>query len=202
MSTAPASSCSPFEPSSLPDDAVELGRFLDAWGIKGWVRIQPHSADTTALFQCSDWYLLPPEARFGKGFSAFAGPVHVKVADIKFHGDGVVVRLEGVADRNMAESLKGVRIHVPRSDFPPVEEGEYYWVDLIGLEVVNREGEHLGVVQDLMPTGPHSVLVLSCTETVDGSERKAERMIPFVDAYIDKVDIAARRITADWQKDY
>ena len=53
-----------------------------------------------------------------------------------------------------------------------------------------------------MPTGPHSVLVLGYTETVDGLERQAERMIPFVDAYIDEVDLNARRITADWQTDY
>jgi 16S rRNA processing protein RimM len=68
--------------------------------------------------------------------------------------------------------------------------------------VVNREGEHLGVVRDLLSTGPSDVLVLEYIETVDGEERAAERLIPFVDAYIDEVDRAKRRITADWQKDY
>jgi len=200
-STAPASA-TPLEPSPLPGDAVELGRFGDAWGIKGWVRIHPHSADTRALLESGDWYLLPPEARFGKVFSTFDKPVRARVAEVKTHADGVVARLEGIADRNSAEALKGARIHVPRSAFPPVQEGEYYWVDLIGLSVLNREGEHLGVVQDLMPTGPHAVLVLGYTDTVGGRERKAERMIPFVDAYIDEVDLAGRRIMADWQLDY
>ncbi len=192
----------PFEASPLPADAVELGRFLDAWGVKGWVHIQPHSADTRALFESQDWYLLPPEARFGRGFSAFTGPVRVRVAEIKVHADGIVARLDGMSDRNGAESLKGARIHVPRSAFPPAEEGEYYWVDLIGLEVVNREGVHLGVVRDLLPTGPTSVLVMEYTETVDCAEKTAERMIPFVAAYIDDVDLKARRITADWGVDY
>lgn len=192
----------PFEASPLPADAVELGRFLDAWGVKGWVHIQPHSADTRALFESQDWYLLPPEVRFGRGFSAFTGPVRVRVAEIKVHADGIVARLDGMSDRNGAESLKGARIHVPRSAFPPAEEGEYYWVDLIGLEVVNREGVHLGVVRDLLPTGPTSVLVMEYTETVDGAEKTAERMIPFVAAYIDDVDLKARRITADWGVDY
>ena len=191
-----------FEASPLPADAVELGRFLDAWGVKGWVHIQPHSADTRALLESQDWYLLPPEARFGRGFSAFTGPVRVRVAEIKVHADGIVARLDGMSDRNGAESLKGARIHVPRSAFPPAEEGEYYWVDLIGLEVVNREGVHLGVVRDLLPTGPTSVLVMEYTETVDGAEKTAERMIPFVAAYIDDVDLKARRITADWGVDY
>ena len=192
----------PFEASPLPADAVELGRFLDAWGVKGWVHIQPHSADTRALFESPEWFLLPPEARFGRGFSAFTGPVRVRVAEIKVHADGIVARLDGMSDRNGAESLKGARIHVPRSSFPPAEEGEYYWVDLIGLEVVNREGVHLGVVRDLLPTGPTSVLVMEYPETVDGAEKTAERMIPFVAAYIDDVDLKARRITADWGVDY
>ncbi len=188
--------------SALPADAVELGRIQDAWGIKGWVRIQPYSADTDALFASQDWYLQPPEARFARGFSLFKGCVAVQVAELKAHADGLVARLDGVDDRNLAESLKGCRISLPRSAFPEPEEGEYYWVDLIGLTVVNREGEELGVVRDLMSTGPTSVLVLEYLETVDGEERAAERMIPFVAAYIDDVDRAARRITADWQKDY
>lgn len=188
--------------SALPADAVELGRIQDAWGIKGWVRIQPYSADTDALFASPDWFLQPPEARFARGFSVFTGCVALRVAELKAHADGLVARLEGVDDRNVAESLKGCRISLPRSAFPEPEEGEYYWVDLIGLTVVNREGEELGVVRDLMSTGPTSVLVLEYVETVEGEERSAERMIPFVAAYIDDVDRAARRITADWQKDY
>ncbi len=195
-------SSSPFAATSLPDDAVELGRIQDAWGVKGWVRIHPHSADTSALLASSDWYLQPPEARFARGFSAFSGHVRAHVAEIKTHSDGIVARLEGVDDRNAAEALKGVRISVPRSAFPPAADGEFYWVDLIGLDVVNREGVHLGVVRDLMPTGPTSVLVMEYTETVDGVDKTAERMVPFVAAYIDDVDLKARRITADWQTDY
>ena len=69
------------------------------------------------------------------------------------------------------KALKGVRISVPRSAFPATPEGEYYWVDLIGLRVVNREGVEMGIVRDLMPTGPNSVLVLEYTETTeDGKE--------------------------------
>jgi 16S rRNA processing protein RimM len=188
--------------SVLPADAVELGRVLDAWGIKGWVRIQPHSADTEALFASQNWFLQPPEARFARGFSTFSGCVVVRVKALKHHADGVVAQLDGVDDRTAAESLKGCRISLPRSAFPPPAEGEFYWVDLIGLEVVNREGEHLGVVRDLMSTGPTSVLVLEYPEQVDGEEQTAERLIPFVDAYIDKIDASQRRITADWQKDY
>ncbi len=191
-----------FQASALPADAIELGRVGEAWGIKGWVRIQPHSADTEALFATKDWYLQPPEPRFARGFSAFQGSVLSRVADIKVHADGVVARFEGMDDRNAAEALKGVRIHLPRSAFPATPEGEYYWVDLIGLQVFNREGVDLGVVRDLMPTGPTSVLVLEYPLVQDGVETVAERLIPFVSAYIDDVDRVARRITADWGVDY
>lgn len=192
-----------FTASPLPADAIELGRIQEAFGIKGWVRIHAHSADTDALFASPNWHLQPPEPKFARGFSAFTGDVAVTVAEIKAHADGIVARLEGLDDRNMAEALKGVRIHVPRSAFPATPEGEYYWVDLIGLRVVNREGVEMGVVRDLMPTGPNSVLVLEYTETTDdGKEQSAERMIPFVDAYVDKVDQAAKLITVDWGLDY
>jgi 16S rRNA processing protein RimM len=186
----------------LPVDAIVLGRFQEAWGLKGWLHILPHSADTEALFASTEWFLQPPEARFARGFSAFSGCVTVQIAEIKTHADGVVARIEGVDDRNAAEALKGVRIFVPRSAFPATPEGEYYWVDLIGLDVVNREGVHMGIVRDLLTTGPNSVLVLEYTEMVDGVQRTAERMIPFVSAYVDGVDTSARRITVDWGIDY
>jgi 16S rRNA processing protein RimM len=195
-------STSPFAAAPLPDEAIELGRVLDAWGIKGWVRIQPHSADTEALFASDTWFLQPPEARFARGFEAFSGSVRVAVVEIKSHGDGVVARFDGMDGRTAAEALKGVRIYLPRSAFPATPEGEHYWVDLIGLAVFNRQGQPMGVVRDLMATGPHSVLVLEFTDTVDDKEQTAERMIPFVAAYVDDVNQKTRRITVDWQSDY
>jgi 16S rRNA processing protein RimM len=195
---------SAFTAAELPADAVELGRFQGAWGLKGWLHIAPHSADTEALFHAKQWFLKPPEARFARGFLAFSGCVTVPVAGMKDHADGLVAHLSGVDDRSAAEQLKGVRIFVPRSAFPALPEGEYYWVDLIGLDVFNREGVHLGQVRELLATGPTSVLVLEYTETAPGTAeaQTAERMIPFVDAYVDAVDLPQRRITVDWQTDY
>ena len=101
-------------------------------------------------------------------------------------------------DRTPAEALRGARIFVPRSSFPKAGKDEYYWVDLLGLNVVNREGVALGCVRDLMATGPHSVL---CVEYTEG-EQALERMIPFVAAYVDAVDLPGKTITVDWQPDY
>jgi 16S rRNA processing protein RimM len=192
-----------FKASPMPDDAIELGRIQEAFGIKGWVRIHPHSADTDALLAAKEWHLQPPEPKFARGFSAFTGVVAVEVGEIKAQTAGIVARIEGLDDRTAAEGLKGVRISVPRSAFPATPEGEYYWVDLIGLRVVNREGAEMGIVRDLITTGPNSVLVLETTETTeDGKEQQAERLIPFVAAYVDGVDKQAKLITVDWQLDY
>ena len=185
---------SDIEPAELPADAIEVGRIADAWGIKGWFKVLPHSADPQALFSSKRWFLQPSE----KGPKAFAGTVLLRVREAKEHSDTVVARADGVDDRAAAESLRGARIFVPRSSFPTAGEDEYYWIDLIGLDVVNREGVHLGQVRELLATGPQTVLVLEYQE----AGQAQERMLPFVSAYVDGVDLQARRITVDWQADY
>ncbi|WP_101048533.1 ribosome maturation factor RimM [Macromonas nakdongensis] len=186
-------------PTTLPADAVEVGRVQEAWGIKGWVRLHPHSASADVLLGARHWYLCPPEGRYARGFDAFTGVVGLEVEEVKPHADGIVARLAAVADRNAAEALKSARIFVSRADFPDTGNAdEYYWVDLIGLQVLNREGVELGTVRDLLPTGPHSVLCLEQTE----GDKTVERMIPFVSVYVDRVDLPGRRITVDWQPDY
>ena len=185
---------SALEPAELPTDAVEVGRVLDAWGIKGWIKILPYSASPEALFSSRRWFLLPPE----RGPKPFEGAMQVRVTQSKEHGDSVVALLQDLPDRTAAEGLKGCRILVPRSSFPTPADDEYYWVDLLGLEVINREGVLLGHVHDLLSTGPQTVLVLH--EQV--GDQTTERMIPFVSVYVDQVDLKARRITVDWQPDY
>lgn len=189
--------------SSLPDDALEVGRILDAWGVKGWVKILPHSTDPEALFSAKTWYLQTPDVKFRPGFSLFSGTVSLKVDEAKIHSGAVVAKFSGLDDRDAAEALRGARIFLSRSSFPAASADEYYWVDLIGLNVLNREGIALGCVRDLMATGPHSVLCVEYASTQeDGTSATAERMIPFVAAYVDKVDIAGKCITVDWQPDY
>lgn len=189
--------------SSLPDDALEVGRILDAWGVKGWVKILPHSSNPEALFSAKSWFLQMPDAKFRPGFTAFTGTVCLRVDEAKIHSGTVVAKFNGLDERNAAEALRGARIFLPRSSFPAASTDEYYWVDLIGLSVVNREGLALGCVRDLMATGPHSVLCVEYASTQeDGTSITAERMIPFVAAYVDAVDIPGKRITVDWQPDY
>jgi 16S rRNA processing protein RimM len=127
----------------------------------------------------------------------------LNVTLVKEHSDGVIASVREVADRNGAEALRGARIFVSRSTFPKTDDGEFYWIDLIGLAVVNRDGAALGTVAEMMDTGAHSVMRLTA-EGVDeaGTPRTTERLIPFVAAYIDEVSLAERRIVADWGLDY
>ena len=182
------------EPAELPADAIEVGRIADAWGIKGWFKVLPHSASPEALFSSKRWFLLPAE----KGAKTFSGTALLRVREAKEHSDTVVASAHDVDDRSAAEALKGARIFIPRSSFPTAADDEFYWVDLIGLEVVNREGQSLGQVKELLSTGAQTVLVMEYSE--DG--KVLERMIPFVSVYVDSVDIAGKRIMVDWQADY
>ena len=134
-----------------------------------------------------------------KATMPWTGALLLKIKEAKDHSDSVVATSSDIVDRNAAEALRGARVFVPRSSFPTAGQDEYYWVDLIGLDVFNREGETMGQVKELLSTGPQTVLVLTYTDT---EAKEAERMIPFVAAFIDAVDLPGRRITVDWQTDY
>ena len=182
------------EAADLPSDAIEVGRIADAWGIKGWFKVLPHSADPEALFSSKCWFLMPSE----RGAKTFTGVAKLTISESKIHSNTVVATARGVDDRTAAEALRGSRIFISRASFPAAEKDEFYWVDLIGLDVVNREGLALGSVKELLSTGAQTVLVMDYEQ--DGKTQ--ERMIPFVSVYIDNVDLPARRILVDWQADF
>ena len=202
-----------------PEDAVEVGRIVDAWGVKGGIKVMPFSSDPQALFCTKKWFLRPPEQAAGAlsrpsaktGAPSVAKPAaaaparltaprFLQMKTVREQGDIIVGTAEGLGDRNDAEALKGARVFVSRSAFPTPDADEFYWVDLIGLNVVNRQGEFLGQVADLMSTGPHSVL--RCVVPAAEGQDAVERLIPFVSAYIDSVSLADKRIVADWGLDY
>ena len=182
----------------FPADAVEVGRIAGAWGLKGFIKVQPFSGDPQALFSSKRWFLQPAETPIARpvGVAPTALPPLLRVTSAREHGDGVVASAQELPDRTAAEALRGARVFVSRASFPTPDEDEFYWIDLIGLAVVNREGVALGDVVGLLETGPHCVLRLGADA---GQE---ERLIPFVDAYVDKVDLAARRILVDWPADF
>jgi 16S rRNA processing protein RimM len=185
---------------SLPDDAVEVGRVLGAWGVKGWIRVQPYADDPQALFSSKRWHVLPPEGP--SPVPPGGWPSLLKVVQAREQGDSIVAAIQELDERNAAEALRGARLFIARSSFPTADEGEYYWVDLIGLPVFNREGAALGQVAGLLDTGAHSVLRVQPEGQGPDGKAPAERLVPFVAAYVDEVDIPGRRIVVDWGLDY
>jgi 16S rRNA processing protein RimM len=198
-----------------PEDAIEVARIIDAWGVKGGIKVTPFSSDPQALFCTKKWFLLPAEAPTGVKRPAAAAaspqasrptpaklsaPRLLRVLTAKEQGEVIVATADDVPDRSAAEALKGARVFVSRTAFPTPDEDEFYWVDLIGLNVVNREGVAMGEVVDLLDTGPHCVL--RCVLPAEPGGAPVERLIPFVSVYVDKVSLAERLIVVDWGLDY
>jgi len=187
--------------AAWPDDALEVGRIVEAWGLKGWFRVQAYAAEPQTLLSVRRWHLR--SAASGPSSSAVAAllPRSLDIREAREHGEGLVAAARGIDDRNAAESLRGARIFVGRSSFPVAAKDEFYWADLIGMAVVNRAGEHLGAVTGLLENGPQSVLRIAPTPGDEGNAA-TERLIPFVAACVDDVDLGTRRIVVDWGLDY
>jgi 16S rRNA processing protein RimM len=159
------------------------------FGVTGSIRVTPFSDDADALLNVKTWWLDKPSLQ----------PVSVRTA--KMHGGDVVAQIVGVLGRDASEALKGAAVSIPRSQFPQLPADEFYWSDLIGLDVVNLQGEALGKVSDMMHNGAQSILRIAPVEA--NEEVKApERLIPFVEQFVITVDKAANKITVDWGLDY
>lgn len=162
---------------------VAMGYIKGVFGVKGWVKIHTDTEYTDSLLDFPQWQLSKD------------GQIQtVTIAESKINDDELLVRFEGIADRNAAALLRGYTIEIDRSSFADTEDDEYYWADLVGLTVFNREQLNLGTISSLMDTGAHDVLV------VDGDFGR--KLIPFVAQYIDEVNIPQKKICVDWGSDY
>ena len=168
---------------AVPEDLVVMGRVVGPYGVKGWVKIQPFTEHPENLCDYPMWWI----GKSGQWQEQ-------EILEAAVHGQTVVAQVSGVDSREAAALLKGSEIAVPRAALPATDENEYYWADLIGLEVVNEQEEVLGKVAGHLSTGAHDVM-----RVVDG---ETERLLPFVDAVIRNVDMKARRIRVDWGADW
>lgn len=159
-----------------------LGRVSGLFGVKGWVKVFSYTRPRDGILDYDRWFL-----EQGAQWRPY------RVEEGKRHGKSIIVRLEGVADRDAAASLVDCDIAVSREEMPEIEDGSYYWADLEGLEVMHRDGTVLGTVAHLLETGANDVLV---------TEGDKERLIPFVaGTVILDVDVAKGVITVDWEWD-
>lgn len=164
---------------------ILLGRVAGAFGVRGEVKLESWTEPRDAIFRYQPWILRDPQGN-ERELRGVRG---------KQSGKSIVAHFPDVTDRDAVEAMRGTEIYVPRSALPPPSPGEYYWVDLEGLRVVNVEGADLGVVSHLFSTGANDVVVVR-----DGER---ERMIPFVEPqYVTAVDFDARVLTVDWDPDF
>jgi 16S rRNA processing protein RimM len=167
---------------------IVLGRIVAPFGIQGWVKIHPFGDDPLSWCKMPRWWVCPDS----EGTAENWRPLTPR--GCRMQGKALVAAFAEVADRDAAEALGGLYVGAPREALPAPAVDEYYWADLVGLSVANRAGEVLGTVSGLLSTGAHDVLQVGNGE--------AERLIPFVAAYVDEVDLGARLIRVDWDKDW
>lgn len=161
---------------------VVLGRISGLFGVKGWVKVYSYTEPRDAVLNYSRWLL-----------SGKDGWREAAVAEGQRHGKTIIARLDGYVDRDQAAELVGTEIGVPREALPEPEDNQYYWSDLEGLRVVQRDGTELGEVAYFLETGANDVMV------VKGEQ---ERLIPFVmERVVLGVDLARGEIEVDWEWD-
>lgn len=169
-----------------------MGRVVASYGLHGWLKVQPFTAAKDALLAYRQWSLVD---RHG-------ATRDYRLKEGRIHGEHLLAALEGVTVREEAAVLQGMSITVPREALPQLDSGEVYFVDLIGLKVINREGETLGTVTAVQEYGAQPVLHIKPPVEEDAEGKKAaEVLIPFVEMYIDAVELAAGCLKVDWRRD-
>ena len=163
-------------------DLICVGHILGAQGLKGWIRIFSKTSPRENIVSYSPWIIDP------------GGELKTVEVKGRLQGKHVLARLEGVEDRSAAEALIDCRIYINPTQLPRLEAGEYYWSDLIGLQVETLQAEPLGVVDAMLETGADDVMVL---------KGDRERLIPFViDDIVTEIDLDNRRMVVDWSPEY
>ena len=162
---------------------IVIGKVGSPFGVKGWIKLLSWIEPREEIADYSPWQI-----RQGEGWKEW------KVAEFRPYGKGLAARLVGLDDRDEAAALMGADIAVWRDELGEPEPGQYYWADLVGLEVRHAGGQSFGKVDGLMATGANDVLVVK-------GER--ERLIPFIQGQVIKgVDLDAGIITVDWDPDF
>ena len=165
---------------------IVLGKMGAAYGIRGWLKVFSSTEDAESIFDYQPWFI----QRAGKW-------QHVELESWKHHNQDLIIKVKGIDDRDAAAQLTNCEITVDSAQLPALEEGDYYWKDLMGCKVVNLDGYEMGKVIDLMETGSNDVLVVKANlKDAFGAQ---ERLIPFLDEQvIKKVDLSTGTIEVDW----
>ena len=163
------------------DKNVFVGKVSGPHGIKGWVKVISYTNPLENILSYKEWFIINKEGK--KAFS---------IEDFRIQGKKIIVKLDGIQDRNSAEDLKNKEILVSRIELPKLEKNTYYWNDLLDLPVLDKKGKQIGKVDSLFETGSNDVLVIV-------NENKERFLVPFImEEVIRKVDLVKEFISIDW----
>ncbi len=164
------------------DDLICVGNITGLHGVKGRVKVFSNTSPRENILNYSPWRIVAGEQ------------VQIVTVSGRLQGKNVVAQIDGVDQREQAVELVGSKIYISAEQLPQLDDGEYYWSDLIGLEVESLDAEPLGTVETMLETGANDVMVL---------RGNRERLIPFVmDDVVKLVDLANKRVIVDWKPDY
>jgi 16S rRNA processing protein RimM len=159
---------------------VVVGRIGRTVGVSGWLRVISFTNPQDNLLKLNSWLVKDLKTASWQKFPY----------QLKKHAKTILVKFSGYESPEQAKCLTGAEIAVSRNELLPLDVGEYYWVDLLGIKVVNVAGVELGVIKELMATGSNDVLVVV--------REKSRVLIPFLDWVVLEVNLADHRMVVDW----
>lgn len=172
-------------PTTEQEHTLVVGKIVGVHGVRGDVKLYSECRPREAILKYQTFIATHPHLP----------PLNLKLKHGRAHGQGVVAQFEGITDRDQAQSLNGYTLSILRNQLKKPRANEYYWTDLIGLTVINREGQHLGVVKALFETGANDVLEVK--------HDSGQWLMPFaLNRYIDRVDLENKALYVDWQLDW
>lgn len=170
------------------DNFIKIATLKKPYGIKGWLWVFSDTDNRADIFNMPNWYI-----KTATGFKPLT------VTNWREQGAGLVASFKEIPDRNVAETMNGATIWVDKAHFPKLDDDEYYWSDLVGLTVINEQGENLGVIKQMFETSAHEIISVKPTkDSIDGEER----LIPWHGDVVLNVDLTAKTMLVAWGSDY
>ena len=172
---------------------VELGKVVGVWGVKGWIKLHSYTRERVGIAKYKTWYLQDSRKN--------TEPSEINVIHCREQAQGIVAQIDGVVDRDQAMALNGQKILVKESDLPELSSGEFYWQQLIGLEVINSV-DKIGVIASILETGANDVLVVKPASSDQAASDQIDVLIPYTDQTVLEVNIEQGTMLVDWDPDF
>jgi len=159
-----------------------LGKINGLFGVQGWVKIFSHTQPRKNILSYQPWYI-----------QVNGQWQTLDIVKGREQGKTIVAQLKDINDREQAQHMIGIDVYILKSQLPKLNKGEYYWEDLIGLQVVNQKDIALGSVENLVDTGSNNVLVI---------KGEKEHWVPFIKPFLISVELDKKLIVVDWDEDF